>query len=303
MADRLPAPELPDWLERLVPFERYAINVDEGVDVHVMEQGEGRPVIAFHGNPTWGFLYRKVAAELVGDPCRVIMPDLVGLGFSSRVPRERYTLENHAAWMARLVQRLDLKDAIAVVQDWGGPIGLGAFINQPDRLGGLVVLNTVIGPPRPGFKPTAFHRIFATGAGEFLSRRLGLPQKRLGIAQGDRKSISGEVQKAYSYALRGKKDYQAVVDFVRMVPSSLEHPSIPAMREIGDLVDHFTGPSAIVWGDKDPVLGRVRRRVSRQLPDATVIATDGGHFLQEEVPGEIASAVRAVGGWVTVSGG
>ena len=49
-----------------------------------------------------------------------------------------------------------------------------------------------------------------------------------------------------------------------------------------------------MWGDRDPILGRVRGRVQKLMPSARVTATAAGHFLQEEVPREIADAVRFV---------
>jgi haloalkane dehalogenase len=64
--------------------------------------------------------------------------------------------------------------------------------------------------------------------------------------------------------------------------------------EGGEYVAAFDGRTAIVWGDRDPVLGKLRRRVERQLPNAEVTVTDAGHFLQEEVPAEIAAAIRNV---------
>ena len=70
----------------MLPFERYTIEVD-GHKLHVMEQGSGRPVLLLHGNPTWGFLYRKVAAELRNAGVRLVMPDLIGLGLSDK-PRD-----------------------------------------------------------------------------------------------------------------------------------------------------------------------------------------------------------------------
>lgn len=294
MISRLEPPGLPDWLGNLIPFDRYRVELADGVEVHVMEQGEGRPVLAFHGNPTWGFLYRKVAAQLAGEPFRVIMPDLVGLGLSDRVERSRYTLANHSSWMAELVRMLDLSDAITVVQDWGGPIGLRAMAANPGLMTGLVVMNTSIGPPRPGFKPTTFHRVFSTPIGELLSRYLGLPHRRLGFAQGDRDSISGVVQRAYNFPLRGKGGHEAVIELVRMVPDSMDHPSVPLLEEVAEFVGAYEGKAAIVWGDEDPVLGRLRSRVSRALPQAKVTATQAGHFLQEEVPHEIAAAIRSV---------
>lgn len=295
MTERLAAPPLPEWLEQQLPFTRYTIEIDDGLRMHVMEQGEGRPVICFHGNPTWGYLFRLVAAELEGEPFRVIMPDMIGLGLSDRVvDRRNFTLANHVRWMESLVGALELEDVVAVVQDWGGPIGLHSMSQHPGLMTGLVVMNTTIGAPKPGFTPTAFHRVFSTGAGELMSRWLGLPQRAMRFAQGDPGSISGIVHKSYMYPLRGPRGHEAVIDFVRMVPDDMDHPSVPFLREQGEFAMSFEGPAAIVWGDRDPVLGRLRRRVSRQLPDVEVTATDAGHFLQEEVPDRVAEAIRSV---------
>ena len=75
---KLPSPALPEWLAAMLPVERYCVEVD-GWKLHVMASGRGRPVLALHGNPSWGFLYRKVAHALAGEPVRVVMPDLLGL--------------------------------------------------------------------------------------------------------------------------------------------------------------------------------------------------------------------------------
>lgn len=291
---RLPAPPLPDWLEAMVPFDRYLVDVDDR-RMHVMEVGEGPTVLCVHGNPTWGFLYRKVAQALAGE-ARVIMPDLVGLGFSDH-PRDPsvHTLEDHIGWMGSLVDALDLDDVTLVVQDWGGPIGVGAFAGRADRLAGLVVLNTVLSEPKPGFKATAFHRFSRLPVvSEFAFRVLGFPQVRLSIAQGDKRSISGTVARAYRYPLRDRRTNQAPLALARMVPDTFEHPSIPALRRVGEFVRSYDGPAAIVWGDRDPVLGRARNHVASMLPQASVTRTQAGHFLQEEVPEEIVAAVRTV---------
>lgn len=293
MADRHPPPDLPAWLESHVPFERYMVEVGDGLRVHVMEQGEGRPVVMFHGNPTWGFLWRRVAAELDGKPFRLVMPDLCGLGFSSRVPDGQFNLANHGRWMGEVVAALDLSDAVVVVQDWGGPVGLTAMSHNPGTMTGLVVLNTSIGPPKPGFKPSTFHRVFGTGVVGWVERRFGVLERNLGRAQHDRSSISGTTRDSYVFPLR-ELGNSAVVDFVRMVPDTMQHPSVPALEEVARFVEAFDGPAAIVWGENDPVLGRLLRRVSRALPQAEVTATSAGHFLQEEVPSEIAAAIRTV---------
>ncbi len=289
------APDLPDWLQSQLPFRRYLVDVGDGLRVHVMEQGEGRPVVLFHGNPTWGYLYRKVAAELEGEPLRLIMPDLVGLGFSDRpASADEHTLVNHSAWMARLLERLDLEDVVAVVQDWGGAIGTHALMQHEGMMTALLVMNTPIGAPRPGFKPTLFHRLNSTKLAELVSTWTGFPQNWIGLYQGERRSITGLVRRSYAYPLSRSRGNEAFIGLVRMVPDTMEHPSVPAMRESGEFVESFRGPTAIVWGERDPVLGRLRRRVTRQLPNAEVTVTDAGHFLQEQVPVEIADAIRGL---------
>lgn len=297
MTDRLAPSEMPGWIESQLPFRRYRLEVGDGLAAHVMEQGEGRPVLMFHGNPTWGYLYRRVAADLVGEPFRLIMPDLIGLGFSDfPASRDHHTLANHARWMGALVGALGLDEAIAVVQDWGGPIGLLAMAAHPGLMSGMVVMNTTIGAPKPGFKPTLFHRVFSTWLGEVGSRVFAYAPKTISFAQGDRSSIGGVVARSYGYPLRRRRGHETMVELVKMVPDDMDHPSIPLLGEAGEFAMGFSGPSAIVWGDRDPVLGRLRRRVTRQLPHAEVTVTEAGHFLQEEVPGQIADAVRAVAG-------
>jgi len=152
-----PAPPLPDWIGRLLPagHRRYRVAVDERA-MHVLEVGEGRPVLLLHGNPTWSFLYRKVAAELAAAPLRLIVPDLVGLGFSDK-PRDEasHTLESHERWASRLVEALDLDRYVLVVQDWGGPIGGLAAASAPARVAGWVARNL---PPLQGMNATRIPR-------------------------------------------------------------------------------------------------------------------------------------------------
>ena len=263
--------------------------------MHVMEWGEGRPVLLQHGNPAWGFLYRKVMTALASAPLRLIVPDLVGLGFSDKPGAHAHTLENHARWLGALLDQMKLEDLVFVAHDWGGPIGLRALADRPGRLGGLVVLNTVVGPPRPGFRPSAFHRLARIPVvSTLLFRGLSFPQRVLHRVQGDPESVRGDVARAYRFPLEGLARNAAPLALARMVPDSMSHPSIEPLRRCQQVVEAFTGPAAIVWGDRDPVLGRVRTWIEKLLPKALVTRTSAGHFLQEEVPEEIAAAIRSV---------
>jgi cis-3-alkyl-4-acyloxetan-2-one decarboxylase len=291
----LAAPELPGWLEAQFPagLKRRLIDVGGGVRMCVSELGAGRPVLLLHGNPSWSFLYRKIAAALESAPLRLVMPDLVGLGLSDK-PRDPgvHTIEQHAAWLGAMLDELRLGPLVLVVQDWGGPIGMRAMVERRDELAGLVVLNTVLSPPRPGFRPSAFHRFARLPLlGDAAFRGLGFPQNAMWAAQGDRSSIRGPAARAYRYPLRRMRDRVAPLALARMVPDGFDHPSIEPLRRVQGLAESFRGPAAIVWGDRDPILGRARSWIAQLLPHAPVTQTGAGHFLQEEVPTEIATAI------------
>lgn len=288
---------MPPWLTAMLPHDvqRYCVDVGS-YRMHVMERGSGRPVLLLHGNPTWGFLYRKVAAALSQEPLRLIMPDLIGLGFSEKPRRlAEHQLEHHGAWIGALIDTLDLQGLVFVGQDWGGPIGLHTLRERAGRVAGMVILNTVVGPPRDSFRPTTFHRFSQMPVLSDLAFRVaGFPQNVLAMAQGDRRSIRGRVARAYRYPLRHIRDRIAPLGLARMVPDSNQHGSIPALRACEDFVRTYQGPAAIVWGERDPILGRALGRVQAMFPQAPVTRTRAGHFLQEEVPDDIAAAIRLV---------
>ncbi len=246
-----------------------------------------------HGNPTWSFLWRKVIALLPGFRC--VAPDLLGLGFSDRLPRlADHTVDRHGAAIAEVVEALDLQGVILVGQDWGGPIAAQVGARMPERIAGLVLGNTAVTVPAHP-RGTLFHRFARVpGVSDLVFRGLGFPQNVLWAIQGDKGSIRGVVARAYRWPLRTWRDRIAPLALARMVPSSPDHPSIPALRRGAEWIVSFRGPAALVWGMRDPILGKALRHLERALPEAPVTRTAAGHFLQEEVPSELAKAVSDV---------
>ena len=275
-----------------------------GERMHVLEWGpiDGPSILLVHGNPTWSFLWRKVVAAVRtrpgGDQLRMIVPDLIGLGLSSKPELPAHSLEHHSAWLGAMIDQLipAPHPLVLVAQDWGGPIGLHAMSTRKARLRGLVLGNTAVSPPAPGFKRTLFHRLSQLPvASDLLFRRLGFPLGALHLSQGDRSSIKGDVARAYRWPLRTRADRAAPLALARMVPDAAEgHPSIPGLRITHELFATANIPISIVWGEKDPILGRAINRLSRTRPDANVIRTPAGHFLQEEVPEILADAILDV---------
>ena len=296
----IPPPDLPPFLTENLPQERKAYELESGPDqgkvIHFIDHGnpDGQPVILQHGNPTWCFLWRKVIARLDPERFRCLAPDLLGFGLSGSLDRvSDHTLERHLQAMREWAENLQLaKGAILVGQDWGGPLVVAMGMACPE-VSGVVLANTsILVPKRP--LGTSFHKFARTPVVSDIAFRLaGFPLNILGRVQGDPKSISGHVARAYRWPLPlGRRT--GPLGLARMVPSGPDHPSVAALREMEAWTRAFDGPMALVWGERDPILGRALKRHVETFPQATVTRTQAGHFLQEEVPDEIADALEDV---------
>jgi cis-3-alkyl-4-acyloxetan-2-one decarboxylase len=286
----------PPFIEKQLPggVRRQLLNVGSQ-KMHVMTYGDGYPLLLMHGNPTWGFLWRKILPLLDQKKFCAIMPDLIGLGFSSEPGRKAHSIENHATWLGLAIDQLKIKELIFCGQDWGGPIGLRMLADRPGLAKGLVLLNTGIAVPPMPRREGAFHRLSRKPViSNLLFDVLGFPLKTLHLVQGDKNSIRGDVAKAYWHAVRKNGHYGSALSLARMVPNHESHPSVESLRKCERFATAFSGPIEIVWGTRDPVLGRALKRVKSLLPTANVTETNAGHFLQEEVPVEIGRAIHKV---------
>ena len=288
---------LPIYASNMVDsnYKSYFIEVEQGLKVHVIEAGEGFPVFLMHGNPTSGFLYRKVVEKLPLNKVRVIMPTSLGLGFSSKIPASEHTVENHIYWINNVLKELELKELVYAGQDWGGPIGMGALSLSPGLLKGAVLLNTGFNAPKVNADLSPAHALVKTPViGELLLEVIFSIFERLKSVQGNPDSWTSEVAELYGRPVYESGNSKAPLAMMRMVPDGPNHQSAPSMRRIEEYVNTLEIPAEIVWGENDPILGRALPIMQQNFPNARLTKTTAGHFLQEEVPNEIAEALIRV---------
>ena len=288
---------LPDYVLPFVTkdYKSYFVEVEPGIKIHILEVGSGYPVYLQHGNPTSGLLYRRVAKELPRDRFRLIMPTLVGLGFSSKIPASQHTLNNHIRWLNKTLKQLKIKNLIFVGQDWGGPIGMGALALSPTLIKGAVLLNTGFEAPDQQIDISKAHATVKTPLiGELLLETFISIFKRLPQVQGDPHSLPPDVIRLYEDPIKSSGNQKAPLALMRMVPDGPSHPSASEMKLIEEYVQSLRIPAEIVWGVRDPILGNRLELMKKSFPDALVTETQAGHFLQEEVYNEIADSIIRV---------
>ncbi len=131
----------PQWLdETLYPFQSRFVEI-EGNRIHYVDEGRGPTLLLLHGNPTWSFLYRHIIPRLSGR-FRCVAVDYPGFGLSSARLGYSFKPREHSTVIERLVLELDLDEIGLMVQDWGGPIGLGFAGRHPDHIRTLLICNT-----------------------------------------------------------------------------------------------------------------------------------------------------------------
>lgn len=132
------------------------------------ERGEGPSFVFLHGNPTSSHVWRNVLPALAGLG-RLLAPDLIGMGKSGK-PDIAYTFDDHARYLLAWLDDVAPGEVVLVGFDWGGALAMDWAARHPDRVRGLVLMETIVRPYRwadmaPGARPR-YAALRAAGTGE-----------------------------------------------------------------------------------------------------------------------------------------
>lgn len=268
------------------PFAPHYAEID-GLRMHYLDEGSGPPVVCFHGEPSWSFLYRKMIGPLVAGGHRVICPDLAGFGRSDK-PTDRgwYSYDRHTEMVSELLAGLDVRDATAVVQDWGGPIGLRWAVEHSDRVAALVVMNTGLftGHVSEGFLQWR----------AFAERNPDLPVGFV-VQSATATELPDEVVAAYEAPFPTAESKAGAAQFPLLVPTEEGAPGAREMGEVSEALRTWDKPALVAFSDSDPVFPypRAGEAFTSMIPTAgeQVKIEGASHFLQEDRGEEIARAI------------
>jgi haloalkane dehalogenase len=250
----------------------------DGMRFAHVDEGDGAPVVMFHGEPTWSFLWRKVAPPLLEAGHRVILPDLPGFGRSDKpMDPEWYSYDRLTHAMADLLERLDIRGATFVMHDWGGPIGLRLAVEHPDRVERLVLMDTGLFTGHQRMSE-AWHRFAA-----YVERTEELPIGFL-VRRGCAVDPGDDVAGAYDAPFPSEASKAGARAFPAMLPLAPGDPGAAAGQRVLEALREDRRPMLLLWGAQDlplpPAAGEAfAGALGRPAPH---LIEGAGHYLQED---------------------
>jgi pimeloyl-ACP methyl ester carboxylesterase len=255
------------------------IEVRSGQGVHVIEAGEGPPVLLLHGSSTSSLSLLPLLDRLEG--VRAIAVDRPGFGLSqpAHVPRERFR-GDAIEFVEEVLDELGLETSTLAGNSMGGTWAIWYALARPERVSRLALLGSA--PLLPGTRPPAPLRVMsAPVVGGLLSRAMKPNAKmlvRLMSSMGEQDTIVRYPDLIEALVAAGNDPIASAVNVaeLRAVISPLGFRR--AFRVQPEELRRLTVPTLVLWGDHDPVGAvEVARATAELVPEAKLEVLPAGH--------------------------
>ena len=271
---------------------------------HFVDEGpkDADPIIMLHGEPTWGYIYRKFIPALA-EKNRIIVPDHMGFGKSETPQDKDYTLKTHVENLSGLIDFLGLKNVTFIGQDWGGPI-IGAYsIRNIKNVKSYFLINTLFGYSReerpknlsPWFKWIKKHHDENT-----LDGILGeLSSTLLSVMKIPNFTNNGIITDTWIQAYSSQfPDRASCIGAINFPLDALLNRMVPYVLEgfkIGDLKSLCSKPAVLAYGMQDKAIepDYAIRDFKALFPNSKVVKLlKAGHYSQEDEPEVLINLIK-----------
>src|SRR5262245_6430989 len=265
----------------------------------LLSQCFGRPIILMAGFPDNLHLYDRMTPHL-SPPRRVVLFDFLGWGSSDKPSGYPYTTANQVGDLDAVITQLGLEQVQLVAHDASGPPAIDWALAQPERVSGLVLLNTYY-CEMPTLRPPEAIWLFATPVIRNVARPVSQMFgnwvfRRMFHWQVGRFFRDADVRSEFVPLLYQQFDatpsalpafFSLNVDLLPMVRSRTK--MIPKMKE-------FRRPVRIIFGDADPYLNKgVAQKFHELFPESELFLVPGArHFVQMDDPEQVGRLILAM---------
>ena len=272
-----------------------------GLRMAYLDEGGGDPIVFLHGNPTSSFLWRFIWPH-VADLGRVIVPDLIGMGDSDKLPGSgptSYGFFEHKEYLWALLDHLGVtKDVTLVIHDWGSGLGFHWAHEHPDAVKAIMYMEAIVTPLDSWEHwPEAARGIFQgmrSEAGEVIVLEKNTFVERILPASIIRDLTEEEMAEYRRPFLNPGEDRRPTLTWPRQIPIEGSPADVhDAVLAYGEWMAGNEIPKFFVNAQPGTVLIGPQRDFCRTWPNQREITVPGIHFIQEDAGDEIGHALRS----------
>ncbi|WP_414431252.1 alpha/beta fold hydrolase [Alcanivorax sp. IL2] len=292
------------------PFPVQVLAIDaqrQSLDMAYMDvapkQSNGQTVLLLHGKNFSGAYWERTITELLADGYRVVVPDQIGFGKSSKPDHLQYSFQMLADQTRRLLDSLKVDDVTVVGHSMGGMLATRFALMFPERTRSLVLVNP-IGLEDWQHKQVPWQSVEAWYQGE-LNKTPETVKAYMTASYFD-----GQWKEAYDPLLTLQQGWMRGPDYPRIAWNSALHYEMIFSQPVVQDFDRLTVPTLLVIGTRDrTALGRNRapeeiretlgrydqlgQKTVQRIPDATLVELEGiGHVPQFEAFDRYMAALR-----------
>ena len=270
-----------------------------GLNMAYLDEGEGDAIVFLHGNPTSSYLWRNIIPH-VSDLGRCIAPDLIGMGDSDKLQNsgpESYRFVEHRKYLDALLEELDLGDRVVlVIHDWGSALGFDWAQRHRERVKGICYMEAIVRPVTWTEWPEAARGVFQglrSPAGEAMILEKNLFVERV-LPGSILRDLSDEEMAEYRRPfLEAGEGRRPTLTWPRQIPIEGEPEDVAQIAQ--DYADYLSAsdvPKLLITAQPGAILIGEQLEFCRSWPNQREVSVRGSHFIQEDSPDEIGSALR-----------
>ena len=271
-----------------------------GLDMAYVEMGKGDPIVFLHGNPTSSFLWRNIMPHLKAHG-RCVAPDLLGMGDSAKIPTSDAATYRYVQHRQHLDVFLELagvtENVTFVVHDWGSALGFDWASRHPAVTKGMVYMESIVTTLSWADWPEAARGVFQamrSEAGEGMVLEKNFFVERVLPSSVIRGLTEEEMQEYRRPFERPGEDRRPTLTWPREIPIADEPTDVVQIVErYSAYMAESQVPKLFINADPGSILVGNQRDVCRAWPNQTEVTVPGLHFIQEDSPDEIGSAIAA----------
>lgn len=265
-------------------------------EMSYVDTGSGPPIVFLHGNPTSSYLWRNVIPHLSAYG-RCLAPDLIGMGRSGKSPSQAYRFVDHARYLDAWFEALALTEAVTLVlHDWGSALGFQRAFRHPTQIKAVAYMEAIAQPRRWEDFPDGRDAMFRALRSE-RGERMVLDENFFieGILpKSVIRRLSNEEMEAYRAPYGTRQARLPMLVWPRELPIEGEPADVVSIvNEYGRWLSQSALPKLFISAEPGAILVGRAREFCRTWPNQQEVTVKGIHFIQEDSPAEIGSALQA----------